>query len=66
MLGVRDNDLRSVGVTLAALSTTSLMKATFSSRSMMLSGYWPLVLAVPTAELRLLSTSWEFLRDTES
>ena len=38
MLGVRDRDLLSVGVTEDALSTTSLMKATFSSMSMMDSG----------------------------
>ena len=38
MLGVRDSDLLSVGVTLAALSTTSVMKATLSSMSMMDSG----------------------------
>ena len=38
MLGVLDNDLLSVGVTEDALSTTSLMKATFSSMSMMDSG----------------------------
>ena len=38
MLGVLDNDLLSVGVTLEALSTISDMKATFSSMSMMESG----------------------------
>ena len=38
MLGVRDRDRLSVGVTLAARSTTSVMKATLSSMSMMDSG----------------------------
>ena len=38
MLGVRESDRLSVGVTEDALSTTSLMKATFSSMSMIESG----------------------------
>ena len=38
MLGVRESDRLSVGVTEEALSTTSLMKATFSSMSMIESG----------------------------
>ena len=38
ILGVRDKDLLSVGVTEDARSTTSVMKATFSSMSMMESG----------------------------